>query len=740
MRIFIIIVLSFILSLPSIAGIGDWKTFTSKKDVRSISSDKNILWVATKGGMFSYNQNDSTFQEYTTSDGLKTIELNSIILDSAGTVWIGASNGIIQNFQPNKLRWVSFTDIFSSESPQKSINNFSVYGDTLFIASDIGVSVFSISKNEFRDTFIKFGVVQISGQVKNVLINNDTIWIATSRGIASAKRWHPNLNAPQSWNVFLTSNGLPSNDVSSFTLFNKFLYAATYGGLAMFNGSNWQVIDGTSGKNIVSLKSTENYLYFITTNELYRLSKENILELIPNSYQTNFSSLHLKNDEIYIGTTSKGIIKLVNNNWALIFPVGPFVNNFMGLAIDEVGDLWAGTGTLPGFGFVRFDGKKWFHYNVDNYPQLLFSTYYQVNIGRNNSKWVSNWGRGVALLNNQNEIVNVFNKWNGLPITAGVADTDYVVVAGVVTDKIGNAWINVRTGRGDTLLAIYKTDSTFSYVKSPYSFISTGITIDDNQTKWMSTGSNGSGLYFYNENRRINGMLPNSNWGRITKANGLSSDNISVVAIDNNNEIWAGTLDAGISIIFDALNPLNRIAQYNPLRDQKINDILVDPLDQKWVATSKGVYLLSPDGVAIIAEYTVKNTNGKLLDDNVLSITMNKKTGVIYFGTDKGLSTLQTSSISPQAVFEKILISPNPYLIPSDHPIVIDGLVRNSTLKILSIDGALVKEIITPGGRVGFWDGKDKNENYVSSGIYILVAYSEGGNQIGYGKIAIIKK
>jgi len=735
--------------LQSFSGIGDWKTFTSKQNVRDIVVNQNIVWAATDGGMFSYSIIDSIFQEFASSEGLKTIDLKSITIDRYGAIWAGASNGYLQSLQPTKSKWGYYEDISILPTPEKAINKLSVFGDTLFICSEIGLSVFKISQNMFGDTFMKYGSTpQISGNVKSILLKDDSIWIATKNGLASAWRYHPNLVAPQSWRVYQTSNGLPSNNIASLAAFSNNIYVGTTNGLAKYNGGRWSTVVGTPSLNILSVASTQNYLYFITQSQLFKLNSDNTVELVENFPSLKLTSIYVINDKIFVGTSSKGIALISDSGVKYILPPGPPSNNLIGLAVDENGDLWAGTGTTDAAqGFVRFDGKTWFQYNVNNYPQLLFPSYYKVDIGRNNTKWVSNWGRGVALLNDQNQIVKVFNKWNGLPPTL-MDDTNYVVVAGVVTDRRGKAWINVRTGRGDTVLVGYHADSAkLSYVKTNFKFISTSIAIDMNGTKWLGAIPDPEypekipGLYFYHETDTIRGMIPGTRWGKVSKTNGLSSDNISVVAVDNNGEIWAGTTDAGINIIFDPLNPLNRIAQYNPLRDQKINDILVDPLDQKWVATPKGVYLLTPDGISIVAEYTVKNTGGKLLDDNVISIAMNKKTGVIYFGTDKGLSALQTSSITPAAAFDKILIYPNPYLIPSDNPIMIKGLVRNSTLKILSIDGELVKEITTTGGGIcDDWYGRDKNGDYVSSGIYLLVAYSEGGNQIGFGKIAIIRK
>jgi flagellar hook assembly protein FlgD len=103
------------------------------------------------------------------------------------------------------------------------------------------------------------------------------------------------------------------------------------------------------------------------------------------------------------------------------------------------------------------------------------------------------------------------------------------------------------------------------------------------------------------------------------------------------------------------------------------------------------------------------------------------------------MSTLTTFSVEPKQDFDKILLYPNPFKLAKHSFVTIDGLVKNSTIKILSISGKLIKTIISPGGRLAFWDGKDENGKFVSSGIYILVAFDEEADKITTSKFAVIR-
>ena len=99
-----------------------------------------------------------------------------------------------------------------------------------------------------------------------------------------------------------------------------------------------------------------------------------------------------------------------------------------------------------------------------------------------------------------------------------------------------------------------------------------------------------------------------------------------------------------------------------------------------------------------------------------------------------------TAGVNPVRSFSGLNIAPNPFLLPSPTPLTFDGLVQNSSIKILSVDGNLIREIHPPGGRIGFWDGTNERGALVASGVYVVVASSEDGSSVTTGKVAVIRK
>ncbi|MEJ2507062.1 MAG: hypothetical protein P8Y81_12445, partial [Ignavibacteriaceae bacterium] len=165
----------------------------------------------------------------------------------------------------------------------------------------------------------------------------------------------------------------------------------------------------------------------------------------------------------------------------------------------------------------------------------------------------------------------------------------------------------------------------------------------------------------------------------------------------------------------------------------------VDPINQKWIATNEGLLLVNSDGSRVLASFNSENS--PLLSNRIESLAIDENAGIVYVGTDRGLASFETPFIKPAESFDKLFMYPNPYILDGNNKLLtINGLIKDSEIKVLNIDGNLVTEFSSPGGRIAFWDGKDKNGNIVNSGVYIIVAYDTEGNSITTGKVAVLRK
>lgn len=743
----LLLLLIIFLSEPVFAGVGEWKTYTAMKNVRDVAVTQNTIWAASSGGLFRFQLSDSSFLKITNSEGLSSNDVNTVALDQNGNVWAGAANGAVDVYDVRSKTWWYIRDIFSSNLTQKGIYGFLFLGDSVFIATDFGVSLFLRARNEFRETYSKFGSSPSQVKVTTFLINNGKLWVGTNFGLAIADLTNPNLIAPEAWTNYTTQNGLPSNSITTLSAFQGKVYAGTSAGLAVWNGVSWQVVSGFVGTGIQRLAASSSVLYVAVGSNIRTLAPDNSISNFGSSLSFPITSLALdEQQKLYVGLDGGGMAFLSGQSWTYKFPNGPASNLFTSLVVDSQGVFWSASGISGrGQGFYSLnpkasEGNQWTNYSFSVYPQLQFDDYYLVSLGINSSKWVSSWGRGLALVDAQGQVKH-FDRTNAGFF--GIAnDTTFIVIGNVAADRRGNTWTTVLFTANANVIAVMTPDSTwlfFRNVLNPTATFLTGLTIDFYDTKWIISSDPGlKGLLFFNDNGTLTNTADDQ-WGVLTNADGLSSKNINRVIVDLEGEIWLGT-DLGLNVILNPRSPRGSIRRIFIAREQFINDIAVDPLNNKWLGTKEGVFVLSADGTSLLAQYTVANTDGKLIDNDVKAVAFDGQRGIVYFGTEKGLSSLTTTSVTPKENFENLTISPNPYRLPSPTPLQIDGLVRNSNIKILSIDGKVVKDLQTPGGRIAFWDGTNQQGEFVSTGIYLVVAFSPDGDQVSKGKVAVIRR
>jgi len=726
------------------------------KDVRAVARDGATFWAATSGGLFAWNSARGEYTQFTNTEGLLSVDLTAITIDQTGTVWSGASSGVLHGYSPTDGHVRPILDIAQSTKTAKGITFLRAAGDTMLVGSDFGLSIFRLSTLEFGDTFEKFGTGTggIRFVVPAAVLFDGNLWACITDGqtinrIAVASLSTPNLLPPESWTLEIV--GSPGEIPQALEVFAGKLYAGTSAGLYVREGTNWSPVGQSAlgGQSIVGLARGSSALGIATAaGALYTIDGTGVLRNTASGAPRSLSSVAIDlNGTPFAGSIGGGILQF-EGGWVARTPNGPNSNQFINVAVDPDGVVWCAAGAVGNNGLYRYDGKEWKSFTSATSP-LLNDNYYRVGIDCDGSAWLSSFGRGLVEVPFRTDRVDTNHVYYTNVGMVGLPnDPLFVVPSNVVCDSRGNRWASiinptnrrtlvVRTGSGQwlTLPTIVNGTRISWLADTP---VDKELAVDAFDNLWAIV-----------REQALRGVMTLNNRGRIdsvaaflvTSAHGLPSDDIRTIVVDRENDIWVGT-DKGIGIILDPENPQRQggIAAYKPLTGLVINAIAVDALNQKWVGTNEGVVLLSADGTQALANYTVQNTQGKLIDNDVKSIGVDQASGTIYFGTLVGLSSLTTTAAAPMAVFDEIKVYPNPYHVPSDRPLTIDGLVENSSLKILTSDGRLVRDLKTPGGRIGFWDGKDFEGRDVASGIYVIVAYSEDGSRTANGKVAVLRK
>ncbi|MFA5804469.1 MAG: two-component regulator propeller domain-containing protein [Melioribacteraceae bacterium] len=730
-----LIIISFTYSI-SAQTIGTWKIYSDMKNVSAAAFSSANIWAATSGGVFKFNTLDTTYSIMTKADGFNSQALTSVAVDNQNKIWFGSQEGYINVFDPSDNSIKRIIDIFNSGKNQKQINDLFIKGDTVFVSIDFGLLLINTKTHSIYDSFLKLGNFPAESKILSSYKLN-LIYACTENGVSVQKVGAQNLSAPESWDTYQFGTSLPVQSVSRILEFNGQILLGTSNGIYRFVNRTWQpyTLQGTAINDMIVIG---NVLYLISNNQLMQFSNGQYSIIYQNNNISFNSITGSANQGIFISTNS-GLIQFKDNKSKIRYPNGPQTNSFVNLSVDPKGNLWVASGKdNGGSGFFKFDGSEWKVYNKSNYPQIPTNAYYNVYAAPDSAVYLSNWGTGVAVFKNNN--FEFYSK-NNSSISGFVKDTNFVPVSDVKTDSKGNMWVLVNEAATRKPLSVYtKQKQWYSYSFSN-PFIGSDATdkmiIDQNDTKWFVIIKGNMGLYYFNENKTFTNLSDDTQ-GYI---DGLLSNLVSSLAVDRKGYLWIGT-NVGVNVITDPSKPKVTSNLGLALRNQTVTCIAIDPLDNKWIGTKQGVFVLSSDGIQVINNSPYNTKNSPLPNDDIKSIAFDAKNGIVYIGTDNGLAALQTSSIQPLQSFNQLLVYPNPFT-PGDNNVTsltIDGLIRNSSIKIFNISGNLIREIKTPGGKIAFWDGKDLNGNTVPTGIYIIVAYDEEANNVMTSKVAVIRK
>jgi ligand-binding sensor domain-containing protein len=731
------------LSAQSTISLSDWQTFSTMRTVRAASVDsKGRIWAATPGGLFVYSAADSSIQEYRNVGALLNLDVTAILCDTASKrVFVGCFDGSL-TIVTEDLQFKNITDIRRATVYQRRrINDFLLKNGLLYIATDFGIVSFDPANDVFRETVDRIGPLQEKTRVTSLATLRDSIWASTDSGIVVAPLSSETLRLPSVWKFFGTSNGIPVPAVSFVRATDTDVYATAGGAILIAEGSSFRAVY-SGGATLVGLTTTATEIYASEESFVRTLSGP-----LPVSFpgQVNGHATTSRNGRTVV------IAFVVNLPLAIVdgtdrqdvYVNSPRTNQFSHLTIDRDGWLWSATDEEPfrtGQGVMAFDGNTWYEFTKEANTEMGSNSYHRVNAQPDGSVWLSSWGYGIVEAKKVNGGV-VLQKWNNTnsPLVGISADANYVVTSDAITDRNGKLWIVNELG-ADRLLVTRDKDQNFGYFKNCYDLRANQyrvIAIDNGGTKWMA-GPTGNGLLAFNDKNTPSNeaddvcqMLRSSNTQ-------LQDNVIRALRVDKNGALWIGTA-RGVSVIASPSTVSNSsipfVRRITALSALNVNDIFVDAVNNKWIATSNGVYVLNEDGTEVLSIIT--QNNSPLLTDNVKSVVVDDRTGRAYFGTMSGCSSVLTQSVKPLDAYA-IRCYPQPFRPDADGTITIDGLAADSDVRIMTAAGELVAAVQT-SGRQALWNGKDVQGRTVPPGVYIIHALSASTKEAAVGKLAVTR-
>ena len=128
--------------------------------------------------------------------------------------------------------------------------------------------------------------------------------------------------------------------------------------------------------------------------------------------------------------------------------------------------------------------------------------------------------------------------------------------------------------------------------------------------------------------------------------------------------------------------------------------------------------------------------NSPLLDNSVKTMTINDD-GEVFFGTDQGLISYRGKATPGGSTNTDVTVYPNPVRPGYDGYVGIKGLVEDALVKITTVDGSFVTELIAEGGQA-VWDCTTVDGKKVLPGIYLVFVSTVRGTERYVTKILIM--
>ncbi|MDP5169519.1 MAG: hypothetical protein NWR72_04690 [Bacteroidia bacterium] len=737
---------------------GEWKSYLSHREGVGTVTRAGIIYTITKGGMYSYDPEFEEVQEYSTVNGLSGINPTAIHhAEAAGLIFIGYANGMIDYFaDPGRFQYL--TDINRNTFiTQKGIKGFASDQDRLYIAMESGLAIYDLSKGLPDTDVTQFADNPSRISVESVTLFGGRVWVLLDNaGFYSAPIDFPNLKDPSIWRDERGLNALPSSvSLLQIAARSSDLFARADTSVWRFDGTQWAPFPDWSRR----------WGKIYVTEEAFGASLINEVRVKHNDGPTyNFFVTGGTTDLCVVGPNTFGLSTLFEGG--IYFnafdiknttPAGPASNDCVRIAAAN-GELYIAPqgydqATAPIFSGLgvyynsRETGWKILNKTTGTLPEELSTgfarAFYDTESGR---AYLGSWGAGLVELE-KGEVVNAQTCDDGLSVILPPCDLSNLGntrVSGMQTDPGGYLWVTLDFAQEPLMLRTPEGNwigANRSRLPAEDHFLD--LLIDDFGNKWILNSE--AGLVVYNDRETPENTADDFTISLRSGVNNgnLPTNDVYSFAKDLDGFVWVGTAQ-GVTVFYDTysltqgriVDASTPVFQRFPLlKDAIIRSIAVDGGNRKWLGTDDGVYLVSPDGDEII--YQFNDSNSPLLSNTVNDIEVDPVTGQVFFATSLGLISFQGDATAPADNCDGLLVFPNPVAPDYSGPITVRGSGAESTVKITTISGLLVKEIQAEGG-TAIWDGTDVYGTRVRSGVYLAMSADRNGESGCIGKFVVL--
>lgn len=765
-------------------GTGSWRDHFPYNRSIAVCQANEYIFCATPYSVFTYNTKDKSIDRISKANYLSDVGITAMEYSPySNQVIVGYDNGNIDLITPGS--GITIPSIrLSSIIGNKAINEIFPYGEKTYLATGFGIVVLDIMKQEIRDTYF-IGPNGAAVNVYDIAIDFGRIYAATDHGLYSADINNTFLANFENWTLEADlPTAIPPHQILS--VFNSLVLVSDNGNEDVLwrkamGSDDWQMINFGEGYRIRKVW-TDGYWLALAGNLALKVAQGNFnyfnnVAILDNKGISSNACIVDEWGQAWSADEHHGLVVASyfdENSYAFIKPQGPrsadtrkitAYNDNIWIAHGGIypywGNLWNNVGVSA---FVKEQWKEIVsdtagHFSNCNNMNSHVSDFMQAAIDPNNNDRIfyGSFEDGLIEINGASLNGKSRSAYNGTspgpkPRAGNISGMEqWVGVAGVTFDKDGVLWCT----NSYTEQSIHALNQSGVF----YDFNTKQIIGTENAIGDIIVGRNGY-VYAIVVNKGLlvfdsNGTLANTsddNYRLMTEGEGkgnLPSNSVLCIEEDLDGEIWVGT-DQGLAVIYNPESIFSENgydAEYiyiqqdgntqKLLATEAINAIEIDGSNRKWIGTrNSGAYLFSGDGLKQI--YHFDSRWSALPDNNVYDIAINHSNGEVFFGTEKGIMGYFSTATNFDNEMKEVRVFPNPVRPDYDGNITIDGLAFDTNVKIADIQGNIVYETKSEGGRA-IWNGLRFDGERPSTGVYLIYLATKDGKPNEVKKITFIR-
>lgn len=741
------------------------------------------VYAATDGGVLAYQPASTKLTTIGLNEGLESVNISAIhYIDGKLILGGGDGNGRLQIHDLN----TGLTTVIDLEFDR--IHHIAAFGDKV-------LAVFSDGQDwgiiELRSTAGRFVYADIYrnfpisvSTIYDIDMTADSIFVASDGGLLASNYRTDNLKDPNVWQLTI-----PSADptVLSYHIDDTGHYLLQRGAIYERGLSTWD--EYISLPNLTPYGMTrlaDGHFVVAWYSSLHIVRKDgNSSGTQGVPHNRRIVDITTLAGEVYVAQKAHGMARFYMRwkGWVSLMPNMPASQSYTAIQKMSNGDIVAAG---PG-GLARLRDGSWYNilpgftidqnWSVDSIDDDVTSLSKDIFLAdtisfRGGPTWNilqrSNGNLVVGLRGSrpgQGGILEIDmehpDQYQLYDTTDGIIDgliqDGFMTVRGMTIDSGGNLWVAVAAAenRGESI-AILTTDGEWvhysvSEVPDYLNLMPNEIVFDRLGRAWIASEENS----YWNSNGGLvvldpGASISNKDDDTWTRAN-ISveiSNTIWSLAFDSKGLLWTLSAEGVMAYTVDPDLTLRPFTTFGHL----LADIPFVEGSRLKIDAGNNVWVSSPqDGMWVILENTTfwPDINGFNVDNSglpsneVLDIYLDNENGLVYVSTTAGISILRMPFKTNVEGDRNLVVFPAPFRIPSDRPMIIDGLAQGAMVKIYTITGHLIRELVAETGGVASyqaqWDGKDERGRLVGSGVYYVSGFESTG-KTGIAKIAVIRK